>query len=192
MVCGDGVSDIVIGAILEDNADEINVGAAYVIFGIDTTANPTFPASFDLNSLDGTNGFRIGGELGFLGLGGNINNQSDINGDGFQDIVLSAENRANIPDPFPSATLAESTGVSEPSKIYLIAGRAGPYSDTVDLNLFDASIGATINVIGGLAVGGGSDVSGDGIDDFLFSGADIDVDTSLIISHSYVVFGTDF
>ena len=62
-VNGDGVADLLIGAPDADpNGDRS--GASYVVFGRNTGQTGPFPASLDLSTLDGTNGFRLNGGRG--------------------------------------------------------------------------------------------------------------------------------
>ena len=80
---GDGIDDFMVGSFFAD-ANGTDSGAAYVVFG--TTAG--FPLALDLTTLDGSNGFRIVGPAGAaLGYGGA---GADVNGDGFDDLVVSA------------------------------------------------------------------------------------------------------
>lgn len=77
---GDGIGDMVIGAWKADRA-----GDAYVVYG---TAEG-FPASIDLSSLDGTNGFAVEG-LHAEDRGGRVAGAGDLNGDGYDDVVIGA------------------------------------------------------------------------------------------------------
>ena len=46
--------------------------------------------TINLSSLDGTNGFHLGGiEAGDF-LGGSVSNAGDVNGDGFDDVIIGA------------------------------------------------------------------------------------------------------
>lgn len=47
-----------------------------------------FAASISLSSLDGTNGFRIDGQIANM-LGRSVGYAGDLNGDGFNDIAFS-------------------------------------------------------------------------------------------------------
>ena len=61
-VNGDGLADLLIGA-SGAGPNGSRSGASYVVFGRDT-AQTAFPASLNLSSLDGTNGFRLNGGRG--------------------------------------------------------------------------------------------------------------------------------
>eukprot|EP01030_Chromulinospumella_sphaerica_P031966 gene31966-biopygen28844 len=57
-VNGDGVEDLIVGAYSSD-ANGASSGAVYVVFG----TRDGFPVNLDVATLDGTNGFRIPGEV---------------------------------------------------------------------------------------------------------------------------------
>src|SRR5262249_33388516 len=89
-VNGDGIRDVVIGASLYDgpNGDRFNAGAAYVVFG-----SHNFNLHADLQTIDGNPppgiiaiyGAQVNGGLGqWVGIG-------DVDGDGFGDIVVGAD-----------------------------------------------------------------------------------------------------
>jgi FG-GAP repeat len=54
---GDGFADVIVGAQGGDPDGLSNAGESYVVFG----RGSRFGASFDLATLDGTNGFRLDG-----------------------------------------------------------------------------------------------------------------------------------
>ena len=81
-VNGDGISDIIVGAPFAENTS----GVSYVIFG----HIGSFPASFDLTTLDGTNGFSITGANGEDQSGNAVACAGDVNGDGVDDILIGA------------------------------------------------------------------------------------------------------
>jgi hypothetical protein len=77
---GDGKADLVLGG---QRFSDL-VGVAFVIFG-----QSSFPAAFDLTTLNGTNGFVISaGTRDFLGC--SVGTAGDVNGDGKTDLVLGA------------------------------------------------------------------------------------------------------
>ena len=55
-VNGDGLADLLIGAVFASPDGNLAAGSAYVVFGAGS-----FSASLALSSLDGSNGFRMDG-----------------------------------------------------------------------------------------------------------------------------------
>ena len=77
-----------IGAIGGDPNGIGEAGETYVVFGMEGV----FSGAFDLTTLDGSNGFIVNGS-GFQDtLGSSLSSAGDINGDGFGDIVINANN----------------------------------------------------------------------------------------------------
>jgi hypothetical protein len=181
---GDGRSDAVIVAPgAEINGNQL-AGAAYIIFGTDT--NYDWPTVFDLTSLNGTNGFRILGAIEFGVFGFPADNRSDIDADGFDDIVAGA------PVLAPPGTGSPDDPPPPPSFYYLIAGSNQPFSATVDLKILDPSIGSRIEVPAStFAMGAGGDVNHDGAGDFVL-GAQSDVTAAGQTGQAYVLFGGIF
>ncbi|EAM49592.1 integrin alpha [Crocosphaera watsonii WH 8501] len=83
---GDGFDDILIGASGADPNGNRSAGESYVIFG----SASGFSGSLDLSSLDGSNGFVLNGIDEFDGSGSSVSGAGDINGDGFDDIIIGA------------------------------------------------------------------------------------------------------
>lgn len=180
---GDGHSDAVISAPGENRlTGETQVGAAYVIFG-----GPGIDwGSFDLTSLNGANGFKILGAAAFDALGYPLDNRSDIDGDGFDDIVAGA--RIAVVPPFPEP--GEDPPPPPPILYYLIAGSDQPYPALIDLINLDPSMGNMIQAPAHTeSMGAGGDVNGDGVDDFILSSGRDDLGND---TPAYVVFGGDF
>ena len=86
-VNGDGYDDIIIGAPYASTNGFSENGAAYVVFGGPGLAGQ---ANIYLADLDGTNGFRISGVTYEAYLGHSVSSAGDINGDGFDDIIVGA------------------------------------------------------------------------------------------------------
>ncbi|WP_052055950.1 FG-GAP repeat protein [Myxosarcina sp. GI1] len=158
---GDGLDDFIVGApnaglatvAYNDYYDRFDVsdrrGAAYVIFGRETN----FAANFKVNALDGENGFTIEGLNVGDRLGSQVSGAEDVNGDGFNDLL-----------------------VSTPDEVHLIFGREGGFAANFDLNSLDGSNGFTLqgeerNYFLGYALSSAGDLNGDGFDDFII-GAD--------------------
>ena len=173
-VNGDGVDDIIVGTPVANAAGPAS-GVAYVVFG----ATSPFSASFNLASLDGTNGFRIEGEDGFDALGLSVAGAGDINGDGYDDLIVGA------PDAY--------SGGFKTGAAYVVFGKASGFASSLDPAAFTASDGFKINGQGhydqaGYAVSAAGDINGDGFDDLLVGA----IYNSHVLSETgaaYVVFG---
>ena len=77
---GDGFDDIIIAAA----SGNLRAGESYVVFG----AAGGFAPSLSLDTLDGTNGFRIDGIDRGDGSGQSVSSAGDVNGDGFDDVII--------------------------------------------------------------------------------------------------------
>jgi Ca2+-binding RTX toxin-like protein len=88
-VNGDGFGDVIIGAKGAPNGN--GIGASYVVFGKVTG----FTSEFNLSSIDGNNGFKINGEVAGDRSGNSVASAGDVNGDGFDDLVIGAK-RAGV------------------------------------------------------------------------------------------------
>ncbi len=85
-VNNDGIGDIVLADPFASPLGRTDAGQAWVIFGQGTN----FPVTFDLASLNGSNGFTVYGKTGeALGLGG-ARSAGDVNGDNADDLVISS------------------------------------------------------------------------------------------------------
>ena len=82
----DGFDDLIIGAVFADSKDNLkqDAGESYVIFG-----GAIMPATIDLASLD-TAGITIFGADAGDFSGGAVSSAGDVNGDGFDDLVIGA------------------------------------------------------------------------------------------------------
>jgi hypothetical protein len=85
-VNGDGIEDLMIGAVGATFAGG-NSGSTYVVFG----RQGSYPATFGLSTLNGSNGFRIDGAAAHDTSGRGVAGVGDVNGDGLDDLVIGAE-----------------------------------------------------------------------------------------------------
>ncbi len=172
---GDGIDDGIIGALYADPNNLTDAGAAYVVFG----NQEGFSADFDLNTLDGTNGFTINGIAAGNETGSSVSGIGDFNGDGIGDLGITA--------PF-----ADPNGNINAGSTYVIFGSVEGFSSNFDLNTLDGTNGFVINGeaagdLLGESLSGAGDVNGDGFKDIIVGALGANYGTGT----SYVIFGTD-
>ena len=114
-VNGDGIDDLLVGAIGADPDSDSNAGESYVVFG----SSSGFSATFDLGSLNGSNGFTIKGVDAGDQSGWSVSNAGDINNDGIDDIIIGAK-------------FADAGGDSNSGESYVVFG-SNSFGSTVDL-----------------------------------------------------------
>jgi len=152
---GDGFDDVIVG--------ESRNNQGYVIFG-----RKNWPKKVILSDLNGIDGFVING-ISNDDIGYAVSGTGDINGDGFDDVVIS--------DPFANNTSGQS---------YVIFGK-NVWPATIDLKNLDGTNGFIINGINkddrsGYSVSGADDVNGDSFNDIIISDHN---------DQSYVIFGSN-
>jgi Ca2+-binding RTX toxin-like protein len=175
-VNGDGIDDFIIGAKAND-ALTGNGGASYVVFG--TAAG--FPISFNVSTLDGTNGFQISGNIGISNSGWSVAAAGDVNGDGVGDLIIGA--------PYGS----------QPGTAYVVFGKDTAVDGAFAANLSVAALdgtngfqltGQTTGDLASFSVASAGDINGDGVDDLLVSAPFADPN-GVSTGSTYVVFGRD-
>ena len=82
-VNGDGLGDLLIGG---RDANSDGSGSSYVVYGKASGFSPIF----DLSNLDNNAGFRLDGVAAGDGSGGSVSSAGDVNGDGFDDLIIGA------------------------------------------------------------------------------------------------------
>ncbi len=87
-VNGDGFDDLIVGASDGDPNGQYNAGESYVVFG----KAGGFGASLNLSDINGRNGFAINGINAGDSSGSSVSAAGDVNGDGFDDLLIGAPN----------------------------------------------------------------------------------------------------
>lgn len=171
---GDGFTDVLVGAFI-DGPSNGYAGSSYVVFGKATG----FAATLDSATLNGSNGFRINGVAAFDLAGFSVSNAGDVNGDGFDDLIVGA---------FGADPNSYSSGSS-----YVVFGKAAGFDATLNLSSLDGSNGfrldgAAAYDYSGYSVSSAGDVNGDGFADLLVGAPRADSNGNYS-GTSYVVFG---
>jgi len=137
----------------------------------------------DLSGLDGSNGFRLDGEATLDYSGFSVSSAGDVNGDGFDDLIVGA------PRADPNGGYSGSS--------YVVFGKASGFDATIDLSGLDGSNGFRLDGeavldYSGFSVSSAGDVNGDGFDDLIVGAPRADPNGGYSGS-SYIIFGrSDF
>ncbi|SOD22310.1 integrin alpha [Nitrosomonas ureae] len=173
-VNGDGFDDVIVGAYFA-NPNGTNSGSSYVVFG----KASGFEATMNLSELDGNNGFRLDGITAWDWSGRSVSDAGDVNGDGFDDVIVGAAD-------------ADSNGTDSGS-IYVVFGKASGFEATMNLSDLNGSNGFRLDGVSSLdyfgrSVSSAGDMNGDGFGDLIIGawGAESNGFSTGI---SYVVFG---
>jgi hypothetical protein len=163
---GDGYDDIVIGAPFGDD-DGNRIGRTFVIFG------KRSGWSMDTNLSKSDASFIA--EEHSDGAGVSVAVAGDVNGDGYDDILIGAN--------------ANDEGAVDRGQTYLILGRRTGLAMNTSLSNADASfVGEDKDDYSGNSVDGVGDVNGDGFDDILI-GAFADEVNGNEAGQAYLIFG---
>lgn len=163
---GDGIDDFIIGAQEARPNDHVRGGRSYVVFG----KTSALISPLLLSSLDGSNGVRIDGFRADQGVGRTVSAAGDVNGDGFDDVLVGAPGpgqintfpgrtyavfgQSSIGSPLTLSTLSQNTGFAVEGEVE--RDRFGTASDACDLN----GDGIPDLIIGAYGAGPNGDFSG--------------------------------
>lgn len=176
-VNGDGFADLIIGAPVVTRGADIHIGESYLIFG----KAGGFATELDITDLDGSNGMIIRGIDGRDLSGESVSSAGDINGDGFDDVIIGAPN-------------AYSSGYAYAGESYVVFGKSGGFASTLDLGGMSASDGFILNGIAfddrsGTAVSTAGDFNGDGVADIIIDAPTAEPGAVSLSGQTYIVFG---
>lgn len=132
-VNGDGYSDVIVGAYLF-NKGQTDEGAAFVYHGSSSGIDSTFTVRLEINIADAH-------------LGCNVGHAGDVNGDGYSDVIVGADNYSN--------------GQSNEGGVYIYHGSSSGIGTTAATSLESNQANSQF----GQFVATAGDVNGDGYSD---------------------------
>lgn len=177
---GDGMDDLIIGAPGGSPIGESFAGESFVVFGGESVG---ISGTIELFALNGSDGFVLTGIDRDDYSGSSVSGAGDINGDGFEDLIIGARR-------------ADPNGIRDAGESYVVFGGASVGSSGVielsALNGIDGFVlnGVDVDDFSGSSVSGAGDINGDGMDDLIVSASHADPNGNAGAGESYVVFGS--
>ncbi len=162
---GDGYDDILVGSYGNDDAD-YDAGQAYLVLGGATWASDVSLANADASFL---------GESWYDYAGWDVAGAGDVDGDGFDDLLIGSPYNGD--------------GGWEAGQAYLVLGAASGWTMDTPLASSDASfVGPDFYYACGGSVAGVGDMNGDGLDDMAV-GCPYASDVAVQAGETFVVYG---
>jgi hypothetical protein len=165
-VNADGFDDLMVSSVV-NGEKYLGGGQVYLIFGKATGW------SMDRNITEANASFLGEGTDDYLGW--SLASVGDVNGDGFDDILISAA--------------ANDDSFWQGGQVYLIFGKASGWSMDTDIDKADASFtGEMTEDYAGIYISGAGDINADGYDDFLIGSAS-NSESGFNAGQTYIIFG---
>ncbi|WP_108302734.1 VCBS domain-containing protein, partial [Limnohabitans sp. JirII-29] len=181
-VNGDGLADVIVGALYADALGRTDTGRSYVVFGKSTTTAINLSAVAATSGASG--GFVINGGSSGDQTGFSVSGAGDVNGDGLADLIVGVN-------------LASASGGASAGRSYVVFGK----TTTTAINLTTVALG-TGTALGGFVINGqcsgdqsgysvsaAGDMNGDGLADLIVGAPFSDPLTGSNAGLGYVVFG---
>jgi hypothetical protein len=167
----DGYDDLIIGA---PNGPNFSAsGQAYLLFGSGAgfgTVDGTGRSVIDLTSSAPSHSLIIEGDFLSPRVGNSVSSLGDINGDGFDDVIVGAPN-------------SDSNG-EDAGEAYIFFGSSSGLRPGGSIQ------GYEVNGYAGLSVSSAGDIDGDGYDDFLVGASGSNDSAGDNAGETYVLFGS--
>ncbi|MEM9384272.1 MAG: integrin alpha [Pseudomonadota bacterium] len=172
---GDGYADLGVTAAFADPEGQLFAGEAYIVFGGATVSGHLSVASLTAESGIVFQGTGEGDSVA------TISGVGDVNGDGFDDVVIGA----------PSADLF---GMNSVGQAYILFGRSEPFETPLTRDSLGSGVGVVLNGWdefgdAGSCVSEAGDFNNDGLPDVLITGISADAGGRFGAGQAYVVFG---
>lgn len=181
-ISGDGIDDLAISVAFAFPNGTCGPCITYVVFGRDTETEKNFPATMRLMELDGSDGFRIDGEMTGDAAGFAVSKAGDLNGDGIGDLIIGARNARHNGSYSGRSYVLFGQDVATDGAFptpFQLASLNGNNGFKLDGEMAQDHSGSSVSAAG--------DINGDGLDDLIIGSPGRIY--SMIPGHAYVVFG---